>query len=173
MMTQSILPSTKIDHRSRNPYPTSMTFWIDGDSCPRPVRELLIRTALRLGWALKVVANRPLVLAHPGEMILAENREGAADEIVLSQAVPGDVVITRDIPFAARLVDKGILTLNDRGDVFTPDFVRERLSVRNFSLDLRMAGVYQPGKSQYGQKEYQAFARTLDRELVKLARSRP
>ncbi len=148
-----------------------MIFWIDGDSCPKLVRDLIIRTAARLGSALKVVANRPLKLDPPGEMVLVGQEEGAADAYILQESQPGDLVVTRDIPLAARLVDRGILALNDRGDIFTQDFVRERLSVRDFSLDLRLAGVYHPGKSHYGQKEYLAFARTWDKVLQKMTKS--
>ena len=153
-----------------NIYNGGMTFWIDGDSCPREVRDLVGKTAKRLGQVLRIVANReiPVNDAYPHEMIVLPVQEGAADAYLLEHSVPGDLVVTRDIPLAALLTEKSILVLNDRGDVFTPDFLRERLSVRAFSLELKAAGLFTPSRKSYDRKDYQAFAKTFDREVHKL-----
>ena len=68
---------------------------------------------------------------------------------------------------AAELVDRNVVVLNDRGTVYTPENVRERLSMRNFMKDLRERGLPVDEEGKYGPKEVQAFANAFDREIRK------
>jgi len=79
---------------------------------------------------------------------------------------PGDLVITADIPLAAETISLGGHALDPRGDFFSVENIRERLSVRNFMDDLRSNGIETGGPSAYGAKDKQIFANKLDRFLA-------
>ena len=150
-----------------------MTLHIDGDSCPRPVRDLAARAGRRESVVVVCYANRPIPFEPgvPVEMVLVEKTEGAADRALTARAVPGDLVLTRDIPLAAELVEAGVAVVNDRGALYTRENIRERLSLRNFMAGLNAVGLKPESTAQYGKREWDEFARTFDREYSKLVRS--
>jgi uncharacterized protein YaiI (UPF0178 family) len=96
--------------------------------------------------------------------------EGSADNRILELARPGDLVITRDIPLARRLVEASILVLDDRGQVYTVENIRERLSLRDFMVGLAENGLRTDRTANYGRRELKAMADSLDRTLTRLAR---
>jgi len=150
-----------------------MTLHIDGDSCPRAVRDLAARAGRREGVPVVCYANRPIPF-DPGaavEMVVVASGEGAADRALGARAVPGDLALTRDIPLAADLVAAGVAVVNDRGALYTAENVRERLSVRNFMAGLNAVGLKPESTSQYGKREWDEFVRTFDREFMKLVRA--
>lgn len=149
-----------------------MTLHIDGDSCPRAVRDLAARAGRREGVPVVCYANRPIPFDEglAVEMVVVEAVEGAADEALVSRAVIGDLALTRDIPLAALLVEKGVAAVNDRGALYTRENVRERLSVRDFMAGLNAVGLKPESTARYGKKEWDEFARTFDREFMKLVR---
>jgi uncharacterized protein YaiI (UPF0178 family) len=140
---------------------------VDADSCPRAARDLVLRAAQRGGFGAVFVANRPI----PGLaefMELCPPGEGAADDRIVELARPGDLAVTRDIPLAARLVERGIAVMDDRGNVYNAENIRERLSLRNFVVDLARQGLDTERSPSYGKRELRAMANSLDRLLVKL-----
>ncbi|MCF7928399.1 MAG: DUF188 domain-containing protein [Spirochaetales bacterium] len=152
-----------------------MTIWVDADSCPADVRRVVKKGAARLNVFAHFVANRTI----PGienntmtEMILTGTEEGSADRYILENSEVGDLVITRDIPLAAELVEREICVINDRGAVYTGENIRQRLSERNFMKDLREAGLKQPSDRTYGHRELKAFAAAFDRETRRLLDTR-
>lgn len=157
-----------------------MRILADGDSLEAELRELLCRrargeaakaaaagTAPRFG--LLVVAARPLRLAG-AELLLVEAGPDAADDRIVELAEEGDLAVTRDIPLAERLVEKGVVVLNDRGDVYSRENVRERRSLRDRAAELRALGLApeSPRARSWGEKERKRFADTFDRELTRL-----
>jgi uncharacterized protein YaiI (UPF0178 family) len=95
-----------------------------------------------------------------------------ADSYILAQASAGDIVVTRDIPLASRAIAQGIIALNDRGELWTADTVRERLSLRDHAEALRLAGLapeLHRGRL-FGPKERGAFANALDKALLQARR---
>jgi len=91
-----------------------MTIWADADSLPREARELIARRCKPGGPAAVFVANRPVPLP-PGPSLTAlvvGTADGAADGYIMDNARRGDLVVTRDIPLAARLVDAGLPVMN-------------------------------------------------------------
>lgn len=149
------------------------TLWVDADSCPRQVRDLVCKAAKRLCLNIVFAANRDI----PREgfpfvkMIISEATADAADDYIVTNATVGDLVVTRDIPLAARLVEKGIRVINDRGVSYTEENIRERLSMRNFMMELYTNGYMPERQGQFGKRELIDFANALDRELTKLAKS--
>ncbi len=148
------------------------TIWVDADSCPVNVREIIIRFAKRLDSKAVFVANReiPLPKLHCLEMIIAENTADAADNYIVEYSSSGDLAITRDVPLAARLVEKNLVVISDRGKLYTPDNIRESLSFRNFNLELIQNGIPELKTNSYSKKDLNEFANLLDRELTKLIR---
>jgi Uncharacterized protein conserved in bacteria len=101
-------------------------------------------------------------------MILADATPDAADDYIVENADPEDLVVTRDIPLAKRLVDRGIRVINDRGNVYTENNINERLMVRNLMLELYNNGITPDRTGVFGKKELQEFANALDREITKM-----
>jgi uncharacterized protein YaiI (UPF0178 family) len=90
-----------------------------------------------------------------------------ADHVLAHQAESGDLVITADIPLAARLVARGITALNPRGEEYSAENIQERLALRDFKEALRSAGVATGGPTPYDNRDKQAFANSLDRWLAR------
>ena len=90
-----------------------------------------------------------------------------ADKRIVELLDASDLVITADIPLAAAVIDKQALALNPRGELYTRENVRERLSVRNFMDRLRSGGVNTGGPPVLMNKDKQAFANRLDAWLAK------
>ncbi len=156
-----------------------MTVWADADSLPREARELIgRRTRMPAGESAGIeavfVSNRKIPLPA-GENLRAElvaAGDGMADDRMLAAALPGDILVTRDLPLAARAVEAGLLVINDRGESWDAGTVRERLSLRDRAEELRKAGIAAPmdrGRG-YGPREARAFAGALDRALAAASR---
>jgi uncharacterized protein len=151
----------------------SLKIWIDADAAPRDVKELVFRAAKRLTLETVLVANQRLQTPLGNPLVQAVWVEGGADvadQHIAVHASPGDLVVTQDIPLAALLVPKGIAVLDPRGDEHTPETIGERLSVRDFMDQARMAGAVTGGPRPYDARAKQAFAAALDRVLTRLRR---
>lgn len=145
-----------------------MKIWVDADACPKAIKEILYRAAERTRTELILVANRPLAVprsAFVGSRTVAQGLD-AADQAIVDWAVSGDLAITADIPLAARLVAKGVLAINPRGELYSAENVGALLSMRNFMDELRGAGVQTGGPAALDARDRQAFANQLDRLLA-------
>lgn len=152
-----------------------LKIWIDADAAPREVKELVFRSAKRLSLPVILVANRRLQPPSGNEFVTAVWVDGGpdvADQHIAAEAVPGDLVVTQDIPLAAQLVPKGVAVLDPRGEEHTPETIGERLSVRDFMEQYRTAGGTTGGPPPFDARAKQAFASALDRVLVRLLRAR-
>ena len=150
-----------------------MKLWIDADAAPRDVKEICFRASERLKLSTILVANQRVQLPPGYSHLSAVRVDGGADvadDYIAEHAAAGDVAVTADIPLAARLVPKGVVVLDPRGDEYSAESIGERLSVRNFMDSLRSAGVETGGQSAYGAKQKQAFANALDRALTRTRR---
>lgn len=147
----------------------NFTIWIDADSCPVQVREIIIRASNRLTIPAIFVANRALSLPKNNllQMIVSEATPDAADNVIVEKCLKNDLVITRDIPLANRLVEKGACVINDRGTLYNEENIRQRLSLRNFNLELFNMGLVGEKNGSFSNKELQNFANCFDRELQK------
>lgn len=151
-----------------------MKLWVDADAAPRDVKEIVYRTAKRLELETVLVANQrmstPLNNPHVST-VWVQGGPDVADQHIADHAVAGDIAITADIPLAAILVEKGIVVLDPRGEQYSAENVRERLSIRDFMESLRASGVETGGAKPYGMREKQAFAAALDRALTAARRA--
>ncbi|RNC72614.1 MAG: YaiI/YqxD family protein [Desulfuromonadales bacterium] len=151
-----------------------MHIWIDADACPRIIKEIVFRASERLQVPVCLVANTNLSKAHSPLITSVQVKEGfdAADDHIVQHATPDDLVITADIPLAARIVAQGGVALDPRGELYTEENVGERLSVRNLMQELRTAGYVQGGPAQFGMADRQRFASALDRLLTRIVKGR-
>ncbi|HUD42296.1 MAG TPA: YaiI/YqxD family protein [Dokdonella sp.] len=145
-----------------------MTIWVDADACPNAIKDILFRAAERARLPLLLVANQWL-RTPPSPWIRAiqvPSGLDVADTEIVQRCEPGDLVVTADIPLAARVVEKGAAVIDPRGERYTADTIGQRLSMRNFMDELRGAGVATGGPPPLGPRERQAFANQLDRWLA-------
>lgn len=151
-----------------------MKIWVDADACPKAIKDILVRAAGRIGVQTIFVANQPMRLPESEFIKKIQVPGGAdvADDKIVELLQSGDLVITADIPLAARVVDKDVVALDPRGDFYSKENIRERLSIRDFMDGLRSAGVETGGPASFKQKDSQAFADQLDRFLTKHARKK-
>ena len=160
----------------RTPFPkVSLKIWIDADAAPREVKELVFRAAKRLDLAVVLVANQRLSVPLGNPLITAVWVDGGpdvADRHIVAGAMPGDLVVTQDIPLAALLVPRAIVVLDPRGDEHTAETIGERLSIRDFMDQLRAGGAVTGGPPPYDARAKQAFASALDRALTRLLKAR-
>lgn len=141
-----------------------MKIWVDADACPSAIKEIIFRAAERAKVHVTLVANQPIRIPSSAFLHFAQVASGfnAADARIVELLEPGDLVITADVPLAAAVIDKGGHALTPRGERFTADNIRERLSIRNFMDELRTGGVNTGGPAALGARDKQAFANQLD-----------
>ncbi len=89
-----------------------------------------------------------------------------ADNYIVDQLEPGNLVVTADIPLANDVIEKGGLALNPRGELYTVENIRQRLNMRDFMETMRASGVDTGGPPAFSQTERMAFANQLDRLLA-------
>ena len=145
-----------------------MRIWVDADACPAMIKDILFRAANRWQRPLTLVANHMLrTLPSPWIRAVQVPRGfDEADDYIVQHAQAGDLVITGDIPLAAQALEKQAYVLNPRGERYTADTIRERLSLRDMMEELRSAGVDTGGPSALSQSDRRAFANALDRLMV-------
>ncbi len=150
-----------------------MHIWVDADSCPGVIKDILFRAAERMQVSMTLVANK-LLRTPPSAYIRAlqvpHGFDVADDEIVL-RVQAGDLVITADIPLAASVVGKGGHALNPRGEFYTPENIQAALTLRNFMTELRGSGIETGGPTAFSQSDRQAFANQLDRFLNRVMKN--
>ena len=145
-----------------------MAIWIDADACPNVVKEILFRAAQRTKIPLILVANQAIRTPPSPYITSVQVSAGfdVADNHIAQEVSPGDLVITADIPLAADIVEKDAIALNPRGEKYTKENIKQRLTMRNFMEEMRSTGQASGGPPPLNQQDRQAFANALDRYLV-------
>ncbi len=151
----------------------AMKIWVDADACPVVIKEILFKAAERTGVQLTLVANRPVRIPSSPCITFLQVSSGpdVADNEIVKRLEAGDLVITADIPLAANVVEKGGIALNPRGELYTAENIRDRLSVRDFLDTLRVSGVDTGGPAALTKRDRQSFANHLDQFLSKYAKN--
>lgn len=147
--------------------------WIDADSCPKPVRDIAIRFSRRMNPGIKVVfvANREIpARSKEHEMVVCEKEKDSADNYILIHASQSDMVITKDILFAEKLVEKEICAINDRGTYFSKDNIDGLVEDRNFNLQLAEIGFAGTSRRSYSKKHLEKFIKCFEEQLSRLLR---
>jgi hypothetical protein len=139
-----------------------IAIFVDGDACP--VKDEVYVVATRYGLAVALVANAPIhVPAGFGvQLILVEDGPDAADDWIAENVQADDIVVTADIPLAARCLAKGALVLGNDGREFGRDRIGDALATRALKSDLRGAGVPTHGPRPITARDRSRFAERLD-----------
>ncbi len=144
--------------------------WIDADACPVVIKEILFKAADRTQTQTTLVANHALHLPPSQYLNFIQVMPGfdVADNEIIKQLKSGDLVITSDIPLADEAINKGATALSPRGELFTTNNIKAKLSMRDFMDVIRSSGVQTGGPSPLSQADRQTFANHLDRWLNQL-----
>jgi uncharacterized protein YaiI (UPF0178 family) len=145
------------------------TIYIDADGCP--VKGETYKVAKRYQLAVRVVANRhvQVPLSPLIETVVVGQGFDEADNWIVEHATVGDIVITADIPLAARCLEKGARVLGTKGKPFTEDSIGDAVASRELSQQLREMGVFTGGPAPMGKKDRSRFLSKLD-EMVNAIR---
>lgn len=148
----------------------SIKIWIDADSCPSLVRNHVVKIGNQLNCKVTFVANKniPCNENNSYEMIICDKTKDSADNYIYDNVNENDLVITRDIVFADRLVSKKIHVINDRGTIFTTENIKELLSSRDFDLQLANIGLVKHYNEGYDKKKFANFANSFDKIIHQL-----
>ena len=139
-----------------------MRILVDGDACP--VKEQVYRVAARYSVPVLVVANSPLRLPDQTGLSFVHVPGGldAVDDWIAQEASDADIVTTADIDLAGRVVDKGAICIDFRGQEYTPDALGGLLASREIAQYLRGYGAYGGGPPPLNARDRGRFAGKLD-----------
>lgn len=148
------------------------TIYLDADACP--VKDLIFRTATRYNVPLVVVANTPIRIPADANAIarsiVVPGSPDAADDWIAEHATATDLVLTADIPLAARILGIGAMCLDFRGNHFNPNRIGDALAARDLNAMLRQMGEITGGPPAFSKKDRSSFASALDAAVNKLSR---
>ncbi len=141
--------------------------FVDADGCP--VKDEVCRVAERHGLEVKLVSNTWMRAPSVAwlELVVVDDGFDAADDWIVEQAAERDVVVTADIPLAARCLKKGARVLGPKGRVFTEDSIGNALAGREASAYLREMGVMTGGPAPFTKRDRSRFLQRLE-ELARL-----
>lgn len=144
--------------------------YIDADACP--VKEEVYRVARRYALGVTLVANKPQRIPEDASIALVVVPEGldAADDWIAEHAGEGDIVITADIPLAARCLRNGARVIGTTGRPFTEDNVGDALATREILSELRGADEFTSGPPPFEKKDRSRFLQALDTAIQAIRR---
>jgi len=145
--------------------------YVDADACP--VKAEVERVATRHGTKVFIVSNgglrpsqNPLI-----ETVIVPEGPDVADQWIADRAVAGDIVVTGDIPLAAKCVAAGARVLKHNGEALTQANVGNALAMRDLMADLRSADPFrQGGGKPFSKADRSYFLNALEREIQRVKR---
>lgn len=144
-----------------------MKIWVDADACPVVIKDILFRAAARTSTDVTLIANHVLKIPPSPYISFIQVTSGfdVADNEIVKRISAGDLVITNDIPLAAEVIEKQGQALSPRGELYSTDNIKARLTMRDFMDTLRSSGVDTGGPSSLNQNHRKQFADQLDKLL--------
>jgi len=149
--------------------PESRIF-VDADACP--VKEEIYRVATRYGLKVLLISNSPLrVPRNPlfESVVVAKGQFDGADDWIVEQVTATDIVVTADIPLAARCLEKGARALDAKGRVYSPESIGDALASRELMAHLRAMGEMGGGPPPFTARDRSTFLQRLD-DLIQALR---
>jgi uncharacterized protein YaiI (UPF0178 family) len=137
--------------------------FVDADACP--VKDEIVKVAERHGLAVTFVANSGLRPSRDPMIrnVVVSAGFDAADDWIADNAGPSDIVVTADIPLAARALEKGAFAVGPTGRVFTAETIGTALAMRDLNRHLRETGESKGYNAAFGPRDRSAFLQALDR----------
>lgn len=147
------------------------TIYVDADACP--VKDEVYVVATRYGVPVVLVANAPMHVpaGFGAELVVVKEGPDVADDWIAERAGEGDVVVTADIPLAARCLQTGAAVLGTNGRPFTADSIGGALAGRELNSQLREAGIRSGGPPPVSEKDRSRFLSRLDEMVTRIRRS--
>ncbi len=146
--------------------------YIDADACP--VKDEVYRVARR--YEMRVVVASKTAMFVPAEAtieLVVRSGFGEVDDWIAEQAAAGDIVVTADIPLAARCLAKSARVIDPRGRVFTENDIGEALGIRDLMSELREAGAVTGGPAPMAAKDRSRFLSKLDETINAVRKAHP
>ncbi len=142
--------------------------WVDADATPKAVREVICKAAIRTATETIFVANHkvPVMPSPYIRNLQVESGFDVADNLIAQRCSAGDMVITQDIPLAAEVLEKNAAAINNRGEPYSQQTIRQKLQMRDFMETLRSSGVQSGGPAAFSERDKAQFANALDRWLA-------
>lgn len=145
-----------------------MTIFVDADACP--VKREIFSLARQYNVESVFVSSYNHFSYDQGmKWVYVDTEKEAADLYIVNHAQRGDVVVTQDIGLASMLVNREIYVVSPRGTIYTEKEMGHRLYARYFHAKQRRQGVYIKGMKRFSDEERQAFRKSFEKILSKLA----
>ena len=150
--------------------PPAIRIFVDADACP--VKPEVYRVAERYGLQVYVVANAFMQVPRGGliELVVVAAGPDIADDWIAERATATDVVVTADVPLAARAFRNGASVISPTGKAFDDDSIHMALATRNLLTDLRSAGAETRGPKPLSRQDVSRFLSALDLAVVRIKR---
>jgi hypothetical protein len=150
----------------------SLRIYVDADACP--VKEEVCRVARRYGLGVTFVAGSRMRVPDGPDVVLEVVDRGfdAADDRIAQRVGRDDIVVTADIPLAARCLEQGACVLGPSGRPFTESNIGDALATRNLLAEMRGAGIESGGPPPFDPRDRSRFLQALDRAVHAVRRER-
>ena len=147
-----------------------MQIYVDADACP--VKDEAAKIAARHGLIIHYVANSHMRLPFGENVkrVLVGNGADAADDWIVEQAEAGDIVVTADVPLAARAHKKGAHVIANSGKLFSEDSIGMALAMRNLMSELREAGGISDNNPVFTPKDRSRFLQEMENIIQRAKR---
>lgn len=139
--------------------------WIDADACPKIIKEVVYKVSQRLNIKIILVANTYQNIPRHDliQLMIVKKEFDAADQLIEEQVEIHDIVITADIPLAAKVLKKKAIALNPRGEIYTENTIGSILSMRDFMKEFYDVGSITGGPPPFGPKNVKQFVDSLNK----------
>jgi len=148
-----------------------LIIYVDADACP--VKDEIYRVARRHDMPVRVVAKVTLAVPHlamgPRIELIVRGGFGEVDDWIAAEAGPRDIVVTSDIPLAARCLEKQARVLSPKGQPFTDNDIGNALATRALMDELRQGGTITGGPDPMTPQDRSRFLSKLD-EMIHAVR---
>ena len=148
------------------------TIYIDADACP--VKDEIYKVAARYGLKTFVVSNAFIQIPKSPliERMIVDAGPDIADDWIAERAVPGDIVITNDIPLAGRVLENDAAAIAPNGRPFTRDSIGSALAQRAIMEHIRSTGEITGGPRPFAAADRSRFLQALDEAIQKIRRGK-
>ena len=149
----------------------ALHIYVDADACP--VKNEIYRVAERYDLAVTIVSASSMWIPSAPNLSLEIVDQGydAADDWIVAHVGRSDIVITADIPLAARCLERGALALGHTGRPFTKSNIGDAMATRNLLSELRGAGLDSSGPPPFEARDRSRFLQALDQAIHTLRRA--
>ena len=147
--------------------------FVDADACP--VKEEVYRVAARYHIGVILVANSWMRVPDEDGIVLqvVGNGPDEADDWIVANVAPHDIVVTGDVLLASRCIKAGAYAIGPTGKAFTEENIGDVVATRNLLAELRGNGEITGGPAPFSKRDRSSFLQKLDQVLQMVRREHP